>query len=356
MSVSFSDISGLTLFQITTSAGSNHAELYANGLQQVMLFVNISAFNENYEDLDMALMSGVELQKLISSISIIDYHSQKALMFTSGDALNATGWAYTTTPGRFAELSARSISSDAPRDNRRLSVVFYVMCPTGAKPPTITLAAKIKLYNGDIIDTAGGAFNNSVIVSAREPLIYQIKAGLSVQTNTVFDYNEDYGSKYRSYCYNYTVTISHTNNINGYMSEKLFLPAGLTAEKNTRPPVQANFNSREISSHKLSFSASIYGQGRAVCYIYEDSDNYENTLGMGGYTRTVKSEINKLGFNFTSIHFYTWSSDSAAGDKYLRDMRCEFRDQYGNPGVFYATPYAGIGDEFHRASSIEFHN
>jgi len=356
MSVSFSDISGLTLFQITTSAGSNHAELYANGLQQVMLFVNISAFNENYEDLDMALMSGVELQKLISSISIIDYHSQKALMFTSGDALNATGWAYTTTPGRFAELSARSISSDAPRDNRRLSVVFYVMCPTGVKPPTITLAAKIKLYNGDIIDTAGGAFNNSVIVSAREPLIYQIKAGLSVQENTVFDYNEDYGSKYRSYCYNYTVTISHTNNTNGYMSEKLFLPKDLTAGKNTRPPVQKNFKSKEIISDDLSFSASISGQGRAVCYIYEDSDNYQNSLGMGGYTSTVKSEINKLGFNFTSIHFYTWSSDSVPGDKYLRDMRCEFRDQYGNPGVFYATPYAGIGDEFHRASSIEFHN
>lgn len=356
MSVLFSEIESLSMFQIATPANDNSAKLYANGLQQVMLFVSIAAYDKEYNELEIATISEGELDKLMNSISIIDYHSQKPLIWTDGDALNLTGWAYTTTAGSFAELSPQSMNSDGPRNKMRLSVPFYVMCPPEVKSREITLAAKIELENKEIYDTAGGAFESWVAVSALQPLTYKIDEGLSVQRNTVFDYNEDYGNKYRSYCYNYHVTISHPNNINGYMSIKLFHPKNRTTSKSSRPQVQTNFSSKEIISKDLSFSASIYGQGRAVCYIYEDADNDENRLGMGGYSALVDSRRNNEGFNFTSIHFYTWSSDSAPGNKYLSDMRCEFRDQYGNPGAFYAVPYAGIGDEFHRASFIEFHN
>lgn len=48
MSILFSEIERLSTFQITTSAKDNTAILYANGLQQVMLFVSIAAYDKEY--------------------------------------------------------------------------------------------------------------------------------------------------------------------------------------------------------------------------------------------------------------------------------------------------------------------
>lgn len=358
---SFKDIDSFETFSVSTISGGAE-NLYANGLQQITVYVKMVALDKdaNYVILDKDI-------ELIERTILINYHTQKPLKLLSGNDAQDTGeWSYTLKQGKYQQLSssnAHGLVSAGNNSDKINEFNFYIQCPEDELQRTISVAISVTLDNGKTINSTGtDGFDSSITVSAHDPLVYKVSAvgnninGLLIRKEQKFNYPSGGDSKLNCWGNNYHVTISSSQNPAGKMKDMLFYPEGEVAQSNTWPRVGEYFTRIVLKSEELCFSASVYGEGRGACYIYDENSPYRNTLGMGGYNTAVSSDIESDAFNFSCVHYNTYDEDYVGGQSYLPTMHCEFRDQYGNFGRFKAAAIDEANDEFHRASEIVFLN
>lgn len=358
---SFKDIDSFETFSVSTISGGA-GKLYANGLQQITVYVKMVALDKdaNYVFLDNDI-------ELIERTILINYHTKKPLKLLSGNDAQDTGeWSYTLKQGKYQQLSssnAHSLESAGNNSDKINEFNFYILCPEDELQRTISVAISVTLDNGKTINSTGtDGFDSSITVSAYDPLVYKVSGegsninGLLIRREQKFNYPSGGDSNLNCWGNNYHITISSSQNPAGKMKDIRFYPEGEVAQSNTWPRVGKHFTRIGLKSEELCFSASVYGEGRGVCYIYDENAPYRNTLGMGGYNTAVNSDFESDAFNFSCVHYNTYDEDNLEGQSYLPTMHCEFRDQYGNPGRFKAAAINEAHDQFHRASEIVFIN
>ncbi len=364
----YSSISGFETLRVSTIVDKT-ATVYANGVQQVTVFVHAVAYDANHK---YVTLSGNELKKLKDKIVLIDNKNPTVeLKKVTGDSAESEKvWCYTETMGKYEQLPVARIMDNEDeqhdelllnRSDTTMTFVYYVMCPTSQPVRTQSIAVRVTLFDGKTIDTSSSTsspFNSSVEISALTPLKYFVTSegnssgGLLIVREEVFNYKESYDGKWSSWCDIYKVHMRHGSNPNGSFREMLYRPKGSSATSNTVPNL---VSSHEVKSKERAFAVAGKNQMRNANYIFQTSDRNSRQLGIGGYYDTVNCKIDSTAFNFASIHYYTWPGQGFNSVS-INTMECSFRDQYGNPGVFYASPSQRTADQGYWGDYIEFSN
>lgn len=329
----FSDITDLEKFQVRTTNSAGTGILYANGVQQVTVFVTVTGLDS--EGNNVYLDSTDELQ---NAIKLIDYNSKQELeKISHGTSL--TRWGYTTDKGDYEQLpQASSFSLSTSSDSENV-LTFYISCPANETTRTITVAASLTLSNNKTIDTRGSdGFDSHVTINASPAIIYTFANGNLVEKKTEAYSREEQGSSVWG-----EISNIYLGNINGQ--------AMIMRDNEVYHGETWNYGASNLTD--LIYKISAYEQARLygiylfhnirnIFYLFNSDRSGNILLGSGGYTDTFDFNLAPSSFGFVLSRRATYDEDALQGALsaiyYVEAVICTFTDQYGNPGSFHGYP------------------
>ncbi|OKB66576.1 hypothetical protein BHU62_11930 [Serratia marcescens] len=358
----FNDIAGFEAFSITADSDST-ITIFANGYQQVRVYVRMIAIDKDRKYVNL---SGGELKKLQEAITLINFNNSNLLTKVDKYADGKSDWSYTTTQGEYKQPETKGAISAL--SSNMMSLTYYVMCPPDENERTIKVAVKLKLSNGKVVDTTGSSgFDSKVSLKANAPTVYNINYRDNRQSE-----NDNLRAIY---------TRVRSEEINGdpawVENYTVSIRAGEFLYKRSTPSsaVTSYDSVRVRREHISSWAYCMYFRHYAythqianICYWFSENDTTRNLtvgyfgeVGIGGgvYMENVPANTEQSLFNFSVARFEdtdnnAYSEDiesSTAVDTYIE---CNFRDQYGNAGTFFAYPHPETGDNYYRGYAYEF--
>lgn len=356
----FNDITGFETFTISADVDST-INVYANGRQQVRVYVRMAPMAGddyvNISDLDLA-------DELRDAISLVNYHNDAPLnhIYAQVDE-NGTSWSYTRFKGIYDQpvLTQAYTQKNTSNNQHEKTFEFYVMCPEDENNRSISVAASVKLGNGNVITTSksNGEFDSSVSLKGATTPNYKIayhngsqseSDDLFVEVQRVKD-GEINGDP--AWVENYTVGLRHGKFSSHYMDDD---DAVRPPEGWAYPPEFCLYLRHYAYTHQIA----------NICYYWKNyTESFKAPIAYfkGSDKDAVYPEVevnqDPSKFNFTVARFEDTDDsnsdhdyESATPQKAV--LSCYFIDQFGNDGTFYAYPYPETGETYDRGRRYEF--
>lgn len=356
----FNDITGFETFTISADVDST-INVYANGRQQVRVYVRmVPMAGDDYVNISDLDSEG----ELLDALSLVNYHSDVPLKYIGGAVdENGTSWSYTRFKGHFDQpvLTQAYTQKNTSNNQHEITFELYVMCPEDENNRSISVAASVKLGNGNIITTSksNGGFDSSVSLKGATTPNYKIayhngsqseNDDLYVEVNRVKD-GEINGDP--AWVDNYTVGLRRGKFSWHHMddSDAVRPPTGWA-----HPPEFCLYLRHYAYTHQIA----------NLCYYWKNYTEpfstpiaYMKDRDLDAHFESVDVNQDPSKFNFTVARFEDTDDsnsdhdyESATPQKAV--LSCYFFDQFGNEGVFYAYPYGVTGDTYDRGRRYEF--